>query len=246
MEKAIAIPLIKNRIYIDFVNTSQYEDEHMRYIKELLNVDGNIKVKTKVPHSRGLGYSASLAIAIARKVGHEDIENFVNLTEIKAHGNPSGLDAKVILEQRPIIYQKGYPVEYIDINIGAYLVIIDTKIQGNTKKAVEIVKSKNRNDLIDELGDITQKAIISIKNKKKYNIGKLMNETQSILDELGLSNEYINNLVKKIKYNSIGVKITGAGLGGCLIALCDDMKKVRKIQKDMKKKGVEKVCHMKI
>lgn len=54
--------------YILIVNISQYEDEHMRYIKELLNGRWEYKGKDKSnSHSRGLGYSASSAIVQQEK-----------------------------------------------------------------------------------------------------------------------------------------------------------------------------------
>lgn len=118
--------------------------------------------------------------------------------------------------------------------MSASLLLIYTNISSKTIEAVNKVKKANREDLIDELGIITEKAIENISDK--FFIAKLMKKAQKNLKELGVSTEKIDNLIKKIEYDSLACKITGAGLGGCLIALCKNSIQADKLKRKLKKK----------
>jgi len=52
-------------------------------------------------------------------------------------------------------------------------------------------------------------------------IGKSMSENQNYLEEIGISNEKIREMIMLAENYAYGAKITGAGDGGCIIALAD-------------------------
>ncbi|MEE9303775.1 MAG: hypothetical protein V3U84_08300, partial [Thiotrichaceae bacterium] len=79
--------------------------------------------------------------------------------------------------------------------------------------------------LYRSMGDITQKAL-SIKQMNKQtnkleNLGSLMNQYQILMQKLGVSDKQTENLLVQLHSNAdfFGVKISGSGLGDCLIAL---------------------------
>ncbi len=49
-----------------------------------------------------------------------------------------------------------------------------------------------------------------------------MSENQKYLDEIQISNNTLRNMINSLKEISLGAKITGAGDGGCIIALVRD------------------------
>jgi len=49
-----------------------------------------------------------------------------------------------------------------------------------------------------------------------------MHENQEFLETIGISNEKLREIIKIVKSTSFGAKITGAGGGGCVIALTNE------------------------
>lgn len=236
-KKALAIPIKELKIRVKKQKEKCIQDEHLEYIKGLLNIKDYIKVISDIPISRGLGSSAALSVALARLEGANEFE-ISNQAEIKAHGNPSGIDTAVIINEKALIFQKGKENIYLDIDLNAYVVIIDTGIKSSTKEAVQLVNRLNRMDIIENLGDITEKAIYKIFAKDIYAVGKLMKQAQSNLKQLKLSNSFLDRIIRKANYNSLGSKITGSGLGGCIISLCKNKNQARKLTKKILKEGV--------
>ena len=159
----------------------------------------------------------------------------VNVAEITAHQNPSGLDAKTCLSEKPIKFIKNKGFSYIDINLGAYLVIADSGIYGNTKEAVEKVRKlgKIAKEPLKKLGELTEKFESLIKNKfsgeKIKKIGQIMISANDELKKIGVTISKTEMFVKKaIENGASGAKISGGGLGGCIIALCKSQKIAKK------------------
>ncbi|WP_238527529.1 hypothetical protein [Candidatus Nitrosarchaeum limnium] len=61
-----------------------------------------------------------------------------------------------------------------------------------------------------------------LKNNDLEGLGKSMHENEEYLEILGISNDKLRDMVKIAGEASFGAKITGAGGGGCIIALTDE------------------------
>ena len=53
-------------------------------------------------------------------------------------------------------------------------------------------------------------------------LGKCMHDNQEFLEMIGISNQKLRDMIKVAENTSFGAKITGAGGGGCIIALTDE------------------------
>ena len=234
----------------------------LKYLKKE-NAKIKYKVTSQIPPKRGMGSSAAVSIAAIRAVfdyfgeNLEDalLEKLVHTAEIVAHSTPSGLDAKTCLSDKAIKFIKNKGFSYIDLNLDAYLVIADTGIYGNTGEAIQKVKNLGSNvdsplkklgELTDEMAKILTENIES-KEEKVDKIGKIMTKANIELRNLNITIEKTDLFVKTaIEKRASGAKISGGGLGGCVIALAKNLEIVEKIKDGFTKCGAENIWVEKI
>ncbi|CAM3229036.1 mevalonate kinase [Streptobacillus felis] len=254
-KNAIAMHLksVKMEAKITTINTN--ENVHVKHIKEYIKSNYNIldevyvEINSNIPRARGLGSSAALAVSVARafkeryNLTDENVFDIVNESERWAHGNPSGIDIAVILNEKNVLFNKKEGIRNIDIDLNSKLLIIDSGIKGSTKKAVSMV-SNNLDEYkgyIEKLGKITDDAIAAIVKKNLKLLGELMNSSHNLLRNMNLSNDVIENIINICNEYALGSKITGAGLGGCVIALIENEEKAYKLINILKEKGVSNI-----
>lgn len=237
----------------------------LKYLKKE-NVKIKYKITSQIPQKRGMGSSAAVSIAAIRAIFNyfrenledELLEKLVNTAEIVAHKTPSGLDAKTCLSDKAIRFVKNKGFSYIDLNLDAYLVIADTGIYGNTGEAIQNVKNlgskaelslKKLGRLTDEMtriltGNIENK---EEKIKKISKIGEIMTAANTELGKLNITIEKTELFVKTaIENGAAGAKISGGGLGGCVIALAENLEIMEKVKNGFTKCGAENIWVEKI
>ena len=253
-KNAIAIPLLSMKLEVNLINDYIYENEHVKFIKQLIQNEYGIKdeiyikIISDIPEGRGLGSSAALAkaciLAFEKKYNiNIDNKKIMNKSEEYAHGKSSGLDISVILSSKPIIFNKNKGSEIFDFSLGAYLLIVDTGTKGLTKNAVEYVRKNyvKYKDNIEKLGNICDKAKDCISNNDLKELGKLMKDSQKNLKEMCLSTKKIDDIIESLDKYSFGSKITGSGMGGCIISLLKDLSCIDELKKILKEKGVKNI-----
>ena len=239
----------------------------LKYLKKE-NVKIKYKITSQIPQKRGMGSSAAVSIAAIRAIFNyfgenledELLEKLVNTAEIVAHKTPSGLDAKTCLSDKAIRFVKNKGFSYIDLNLDAYLVIADTGIYGNTGEAIQNVKNlgskaelslKKLGRLTDEMtriltGNIENKEK-KIRREKISKIGEIMTAANTELGKLNITIEKTELFVKTaIENGAAGAKISGGGLGGCVIALAENLEIMEKVKNGFTKCGAENIWVEKI
>lgn len=256
---AIAIPLqgieVECRIYpadekihfdyYDTLSTAVYAAlEYLNHTDVAVSYD----IRSEIPQKRGMGSSAAISIAAIRAVfdyfeqsiDMETLEILVNKAEIIAHSNPSGLDAKTCLSDKAITFIRNIGFSTLDLDLDAYLVIADTGIYGNTREAVEKVAQAEEANLphLAALGDLTEMVQKAIQAKTISEIGPLMTKAHSHLQAIGVSIEKADQLVQiSLENGALGAKMSGGGLGGCIIALAQTKAQAEKISKALTEGG---------
>lgn len=195
-----------------------------------------IEVRSGIPAGRGLGSSAAASHAMVeaiRSLLHEQLSederyDVVQLAEQIAHGNASGLDARATREEQAISFRNG-KAETIPVHAPGVLVLVDTGIRGSTKVAVEKVaqyissQPARGEELLSELDHLAQDAIQDLATGDTAQLGHRMNAAQQVLAEFGVSDDSIDELADAaLKAGALGAKLTGGGLGGCVVALAAD------------------------
>ena len=239
----------------------------LKYLKKE-NAKIKYKITSQIPQKRGMGSSAAVSIAAIRAIFNyfgenledELLEKLVNTAEIVAHKTPSGLDAKTCLSDKAIRFVKNKGFSYINLNLDAYLVIADTGIYGNTGEAIQNVKNlgdkaelslKKLGRLTDEMtriltGNIENKEE-KIRREKISKIGEIMTAANTELGKLNITIEKTELFVKTaIENGAAGAKISGGGLGGCVIALAENLEIMEKVKDGFTKCGAENIWVEKI
>ena len=206
------------------------------------------QIDSAIPEKRGMGSSAAISIAAIRAVfdyyqaelSHDVLEILVNRAEMIAHMNPSGLDAKTCLSDQPIRFIKNVGFTEFEMDLSVYLVIADTGVYGHTREAIQVVQSKGKDALpfLHALGELTQQAEDAIRQKDAEKLGQILSQAHLHLKEIGVSSPEADSLVETaLSDGALGAKMSGGGLGGCIIALAATLDQAQELAKRLEEKG---------
>ncbi len=195
----------------------------------------NLVIKSKLPAERGMGSSAATAIALVRAffnlfevpLTRDRLLALADIEEKITHGNPSGLDTATASSNAPIWFIRHQENEQIAFNLStASLVIADSGIKGKTGEAVSLVhdqlvtEPERVTPLINELGAVAKAARKALASSDDQLLGQLMNQSQQDLAKLGVSTATLDTFCQvALNHGALGAKLTGSGLGGCMIAI---------------------------
>lgn len=207
-----------------------------------------LQVNSNLPLGAGLGSSASFCTAVvacllkfARINNSESAvldSNAVNawsfFGESIIHGTPSGVDNSVSSFGGAIVYQRldsSTSMKHIDIKIRIPVLIVNTRVHRNTKEQVRKVRElfesfPNETQLkFDAIDDISGKIIHLLSNDLEdvdnfvESIQPLFSRNELLLEELGVGHPAISRVLSIFKNYNIPGKLTGAGGGGCVVAI---------------------------
>jgi len=197
------------------------------------NVNGvEITIDSDIPIGVGLGSSSACCVAAAasisglfKELSSEEILKISIEAEKTIFPDTSGADCTVCTYGRMIEYPN---IEKIASTFNLNLLIANSMIPHNTKNSVEKVNKFKENDeeRFSQLCDLETKLIGEVitvmKNNDATAFGLKMSENQKYLEEIQVSNDTLRGMISSLKEISLGTKITGAGDGGCVIALVKD------------------------
>ena len=191
-----------------------------------------IKIESDIPIGAGLGSSSACCVAAAASIlnlfNNTDEKEVLELAinaEKTIFPNTSGADCTVSVSGGIIEYQKEKGFSKIETENEFNFIIIDSEQVHSTDKVVERVRKFKENnsevftELCSEEERLITKALDSMKKNDLETIGKCMAQNQMFLEQIGVSNDELLSITKEIEKITFGAKITGAGDGGCIIAL---------------------------
>jgi mevalonate kinase len=205
----------------------------------------NIEIKSSVPVAAGLGSSAAVIAAVTAatgcllkaKMSKEDVFLVTCETEKVVHGTTSGVDPAISTFGGALLFQMDTGFKPLEVEADIPLVVGDTGVQRSTRVQVDKVRSMMENypsifePLRKAAREIVLRAIDALKENDLSTVGELMNINQALLYGMGVSDESLEWLINASrKAGALGAKLTGAGGGGCMIALARNEKLERVLE----------------
>lgn len=215
-----------------------------------------IRIKSSIPPGKGLGSSASVAIAVIKSLflyaneeyTEEELLELANIAETYAHGAPSGIDPLTITSEFPVWYEKERPFDFIEPKEDFYFIVADTGRMADTRSAIESVSNlfkaapRKIQANLERLGEITHQVRDALEKASKNLLGQLLNEAQKELEALGVSDAGLNRLIYfALQEGALGAKLTGGGNGGCIVALARNEVHSRQLTEKLKQFGAQAV-----
>lgn len=190
-------------------------------------------LSSDIPPGAGLGSSAAIAVAAikatfafhGREIPLPMLRMLATKAEAWAHGSSSGLDPTTVAAAGPIRFVRDHAPVSLRVSEPFGLVVADSGNSCATSMMIEAVKARimahqaATSDLA-ALGGLAERVAEALERAEYQQLGSLMNEAQGHLNALGLSTPRLDAILHAANQaGAFGAKLSGAGGGGCAIAL---------------------------
>ena len=202
----------------------------------------HIGTQSDIPIGRGMGSSASLAVALVRAwcaargvdATHDTVSEGAFEVERVFHGTPSGVDHGVIQRGGAVRFQRASAgITLTPLRCGHLpLVVLDSGVAGNTLELVAGVRARRDalRTTLDAMGRLTEQVVAELhgaaaqpESARLVPLGALLTENHALLRTLGVSTPHLDHLVDfALQHGALGAKLSGAGGGGVVVALAPD------------------------
>ena len=233
---------IKPRVFVTVRDTKRAARAKSPYIDscfEAMNVVGSVYINSQIPSSSGLGSSAAVTVATLSAINdefglnktREDIADTAFEIEKKVQkGRASPTDTTVSTYGGIVLIAGGSRRRLPPQNM--HLVVGDSLVSHSTARMVEQVADLKKSSpkivdpVLDAIEGVTMSAIHHLSNPRE--LGRYMNMNHHLLEVLGVGHPQLEKMVAAARSaGAFGAKITGAGGGGSMVALCPKQLKHR-------------------
>ena len=200
--------------------------------RSAVSVDATIAL----PGGAGLGCSAALGVAVmaaldahygvVRTPAERGVASLV--WERVFHGNPSGLDNAMAAVGGVAVYRRGEPLVPVTPARPITLVVGHSGESSSTKEMVDLVARQHGRDparvdqIFDAIASLVDNGARAVARGDVRALGQLFTLNQTLLSSLLLSTDTLEAMCAAAKdAGAFGAKVTGAGGGGCMIAIAD-------------------------
>ncbi|HNQ54015.1 MAG: Mevalonate kinase [Euryarchaeota archaeon ADurb.Bin190] len=231
MLKGFSIDLQSGRLF------SSQAAHAVRYISAVLQEfeahDIEVNIKSSLPASAGLGSSAAIVVSAVMAISrHQGISlSLKKIADLSFRLEREVQDGLASPTDTALATYGGYlkissQISPLDLP-PMELVVGYTGVPHSTRSEVEKVQKlkKKYPELIDgifqAIGMISDRAQPLMADQNKAELGQLMNINHGLLEAIGVGSRELCELVYASRGagGALGAKITGAGGGGCMIAI---------------------------
>jgi len=216
-----------------------------------------IKITTSSEFSSQFGFGSSSAVTVCVLKGlselmdmhlsNKELFDVAYKTVLDVQKKGSGFDIAAAIYGGTLYFVKGGEnIEPLQIN-ELPLVVGYSGIKADTVTLMQKVSelAKKNSDFVEniysKIGELVEQAKIALMQKDWEKAGELMNKNQEYLKSLGVSSQKLDTMIAvSLASGAYGAKLSGAGGGDCMIALCPLQQK-QKIAKAIEKTGGESI-----
>ena len=232
----------------------------LRALNEETAANFLLTLHSTIPIARGLGSGTAISTAIVRalasfygaNLSHALVSALVFETEKLYHGNPSGVDNAIIAYEQPMYFVKAQASLRLKVARELHLLVGDTGVASETKVAVGAVRAawerepQRHESIFDEIGALVSQARDAIEFGHVEALGPLLNLNQDRLCALGVSTPMLDGLIAAARRSGAsGAKLSGAGRGGCMIALVQPHT-LQAVETALQQAGAQAVLHAEV
>jgi mevalonate kinase len=233
---------IKPRVFVTVRDTKRAQKAKSPYIDgcfSAMGVEGSVYINSQIPSSSGLGSSAAVTVATLCAINdefkmnktREDIANMAfEIEKTVQKGRASPTDTTVSTYGGIVLISGGSRRRLPPQNM--HLVVGDSLVSHSTAKMVEQVADLKKihpeivDPVLDAIEGVTMSAIHHLSNPRE--LGRYMNMNHALLEVLGVGHNQLSRMIVASRSaGAFGAKITGAGGGGSMVALCPKQLKNR-------------------
>ena len=142
------------------------------------------------------------------------------------HGNPSGVDHTLAALGGIGLFNRATGLRRVPMRGALRLCIGDSGERASTREMVHrVARLRERlpaatDQTIESIGAVARDGALALQEGDAKSLGNFMNLNQNLLAALLVSNERLEDLCAAARAaGALGAKLTGAGGGGCVIAL---------------------------
>ncbi|NOZ59258.1 MAG: mevalonate kinase [Euryarchaeota archaeon] len=196
-----------------------------------------LRISSELPPASGLGSSAAVAVAtlkavlalLGADVGAERLASLGHRVELEVQGSASPTDTAAATYGGVLFVRPGRGIERLSLEGELPLIVGNTRKERSTKLLVARVRELREalpevvDPIIGSIGRVTREARRCLEEGELSRVGMLMNINHGLLEALGVSTEELSRLVHIARSaGAEGAKLTGAGGGGCMLALAGE------------------------
>ncbi len=202
-----------------------------------VNVGAHMTITSQMPVGAGLGTSAAVAVSVVKAysllagldLSKDECAELGYQVELGVQGRASRMDttttamggALYIDPKREKVYDSLRGIERLGGLVVGYV-----GREASTGEMVERVRRLRDaypevlDQVIKAIGEISRRARRAIESGNVEELGHLMNINHGLLEAMGVSTSKLSQMVYAARSaGALGSKITGAGGGGCVVAL---------------------------
>ncbi|MBI4362533.1 MAG: mevalonate kinase [Euryarchaeota archaeon] len=232
--RAEARPAPRTRVHNPMAPDSPYLREVLRWFHTRCPDQGvHLRVASALPAASGLASSASVTLAALGALNHEfllglsprGLAAIGHQVERRVQGRASPMDTLTAALGGALLHPGGrrLPIPRVGLVVG------ETHVARSTGRMVDrVARLRGRHTptashLLSSIGDLSRRGETALRRGDLPTLGRLMDLDHQMLTALGVSHPRLDTLVEAARgAGALGAKLTGAGGGGCMVALAPE------------------------